>query len=68
MEETTIVVVDDHPLFHKGMVNMLDMEPGYIIFRQASNDAESCYDSRLHPKIAEVDIYLPGMNGQQVTH
>jgi DNA-binding NarL/FixJ family response regulator len=69
MEETTIVVVDDHPLFRQGVVNTLSLEPGFKIIGQASNGAEALEKIRLlRPHIAVVDINLPGMNGQQVTH
>ena len=69
MEEITIVVVDDHPLFRQGVINTLSLEPGFKIVGQASNGAEALTMIRtLHPHIAVVDINLPGMNGQQVTH
>ena len=29
MEETIIVVVDDHPLFRQAVVNTLALEPGF---------------------------------------
>src|SRR3989304_5941137 len=69
MEEITIVVVDDHPIFRQGVVNMLSLEPGFKIVGQASNGTEALTMIRsLHPLVAIVDINLPGMNGQQVTH
>jgi len=69
MEETTIVVVDDHPLFRQGVINTLSLEPGFKIIGQASNGADALTMIRsLHPNVAVVDINLPGMNGQQVTH
>ena len=69
MEETTIVVVDDHPLFRQGVINTLSLEPGFKIVGQASNGADALMMIRsLRPLIAVVDINLPGMNGQQVTH
>ena len=69
MEEITIVVVDDHPLFRQGVINMLSLEPGFMIVGEASNGADALAMIRnLHPIIAVLDINLPGMNGQQVTH
>ena len=69
MEETTIVVVDDHPLFRQGVINTLSLEPGFKIIGQASNGADALTMIRsLHPNVAVVDINLPGMNGQQITH
>jgi DNA-binding NarL/FixJ family response regulator len=69
MKETTIVVVDDHPLFRQGIIDTLSLEPGFNIVGQAANGADALVMIRtLHPQIAVVDINLPGLNGQQVTH
>jgi DNA-binding NarL/FixJ family response regulator len=69
MEEVTIVVVDDHPLFRQGVINTLSLEPGFKVIGQAENGTNALALIRsLHPCIAVVDINLPGMNGQQVTH
>jgi DNA-binding NarL/FixJ family response regulator len=68
MEEVTIIVVDDHPLFRQGVINLLSLESGFKIVGQAENGTNALALIRnLHPCIAVVDIGLPGMNGQQVT-
>ena len=68
-DEITIVVVDDHPLFRQGVVNTLSLEPGFKVIGQADNgnDALALIHDLL-PTVAVVDINLPGINGQQVTH
>ena len=69
MEEIKIVVVDDHPLFREGVINTLSIEPGLKIIGQAENGNDALKLIRsLHPAVAIVDINLPGLNGQQVTH
>jgi DNA-binding NarL/FixJ family response regulator len=69
MEEITIVVVDDHQLFRQGVIDTLSLEPGFKIVGQAANGEDALKMIRsLHPLIAVVDISLPGINGQQVTH
>jgi two-component system, NarL family, response regulator DegU len=69
MEEITIVVVDDHPLFRQGVVNTLSLEPGFKVVGQTENGAEALAMIRtLNPRVAVVDINLPGLNGQQITH
>jgi DNA-binding NarL/FixJ family response regulator len=69
MEEITIVVVDDHPLFRQGVVNTLSLEPGFKVVGQTENGSEALKMIRsLNPRVAVVDINLPGMNGQQITH
>jgi two-component system response regulator DegU len=68
MEEVSIVVVDDHPLFRQGVINVLSLEPGFKVVGQAENGNNALTLIRnLRPCIAVVDINLPGMNGQQVT-
>jgi DNA-binding NarL/FixJ family response regulator len=69
MDDITIVVVDDHPLFRQGVVNTLSLESDFKIIGQAENGNEALKLIRnLRPCIAIVDINLPGVNGQQVTH
>jgi DNA-binding NarL/FixJ family response regulator len=68
MEEITIVVVDDHPLFRQGVVNVLNLETGFKVVGQAENGTHALTLIRnLRPCIAVVDVNLPGLNGQQVT-
>jgi len=60
MEEITIVVVDDHPLFRQGVINTLSLEPDFKIVGQAANGAEVFIMIRtLHPHVAVMDINLP---------
>jgi two-component system response regulator DegU len=68
-EEITIVVVDDHPIFLQGVVDTLSLEAGFKIIGTAA-DGETAINliRSLKPMIAVVDINLPLMNGQQVTH
>jgi len=68
MDEITIVVVEDHPLFRQGVINTLTMEPDFQVVGQASDGGEGLSLIRkLKPMIAVVDVNLPGLNGQQVT-
>ncbi len=68
MDEVSIVVVDDHPLFRQGVINVLSLETGFKVVGQAENGTNALTLIRsLRPCIAIVDINLPGMNGQQVT-
>lgn len=68
MEEVTIVVADDHPLFRQGVVNILSLESGFKVVGQADNGTKALSLIRaLRPTIAVVDVNMPGTNGQQVT-
>lgn len=69
MEELTVIVVDDHPLFRQGVVNTLSLEPGIKVVGEAANGKDALALIRsLLPSLAIVDINLPGLNGLQVTH
>ncbi len=68
MNEISIVIVDDHPLFRQGVADILSLEPDISVIGQAA-DGEKGLDMirELHPNVAILDVNLPGMNGQQIT-
>ena len=56
-------------MFRQGVINTLSLEPGFNIVGQADNGTNALSLIRkLRPRIAVVDINLPGVNGLQVTH
>jgi DNA-binding NarL/FixJ family response regulator len=68
MKPISLVVIDDHPLFRKGVADVLALEPDLQIVGQAS-DGESglALIRKLLPQVAIVDVNLPGLNGHQIT-
>lgn len=69
MKEITLVVADDHPLFRQGVVDALSLENDFHVIAQASNGEEAINQIRsLKPMVAVLDVNMPEMNGQQVTH
>lgn len=69
MKQITLIVVDDHPLFRQGVVDALSLEPDMNVVAQTANGEEGLNLIRsLRPSVAVLDINLPGMNGQQITH
>jgi DNA-binding NarL/FixJ family response regulator len=69
MKEITLIVADDHPLFRQGVVEALSLEKDFRIVAQAADGKEAIAQIRsLNPMVAIVDINMPGLNGQQVTH
>ncbi len=69
MREITIVVVDDHPLFRQGVADALSLSPHIRVVGQASHGVQGLeMILSLRPDLAIVDVNLPGMNGQQITH
>lgn len=69
MNKITLLIVDDHPLFRQGVVDSLSLESDMKIVGQASGGDEALQLIRaLKPSVAVLDVNLPGMNGQQITH
>jgi DNA-binding NarL/FixJ family response regulator len=69
MKQITLVIVDDHPLFRQGVVDALSLEPDMRIVAQCADGDNALEAIRAQkPTIAVLDVNLPGMNGQQITH
>jgi DNA-binding NarL/FixJ family response regulator len=69
MNEITLLVADDHPLFRQGVVDALTLEKDFRVIAQASNGIEALDQIKsLRPSVAILDVNMPGLNGQQVTH
>lgn len=69
MDQITLVVIDDHPLFRQGVADALSLSPRVRVVGQASDGKDGLeMILSLRPDIAIVDVNLPGMNGQQITH
>jgi DNA-binding NarL/FixJ family response regulator len=69
MDEITLIIVDDHPLFLQGVVDALSLESDMRVIGQASSGEDALNIIRsLRPDIAVLDVNIPGLNGQQVTH
>ena len=69
MKDITLLIVDDHPLFRQGVADALALEPGFRVVGQAADGKHALELIRdLEPDIAVLDVNLPEMNGQQITH
>jgi DNA-binding NarL/FixJ family response regulator len=69
MKKITLLIVDDHPLFRQGVSDSLALEADMLVLGQApSGEAGLEMIRDLKPQIALMDINMPGMNGQQITH
>src|SRR5437667_2203716 len=59
-----IVIVDDHPLFRKGLQEMIHSDGTFAVCGEAANAAEAMDVIRqVAPDMAIVDLSLPGANG-----
>lgn len=69
MNQITLLIVDDHPLFRQGVVDALSLETDMRIIAQSATGDEALEMIRTKkPTIAVLDVNLPGINGQQITH
>ncbi len=68
MEPIKLLIVDDHPLFRQGLVDVLETDPSMLVVGEAA-DGESAVEraTELEPDIILMDVNLPKMNGLQVT-
>src|SRR4051794_35468972 len=59
-----IFMVDDHPIFRRGLRYVLAEQPGVSVCGEASTAREALHGVRTqHPDVVLVDVSLPGTNG-----
>jgi DNA-binding NarL/FixJ family response regulator len=67
-EAIRIIVVDDHPLFRHGLVQLLNSDDGFCVCGEASSAPEALTLVRkLKPHMAIVDLGLKGPSGLELT-
>lgn len=63
-EPITVVVADDHPLFRRGLADVLESDPSFRIVGEAGDGEAAVALVRRHrPRIAVLDINMPGLSG-----
>jgi DNA-binding NarL/FixJ family response regulator len=63
-EAKRIVIVDDHPLFRKGLQELIHSDDSFAVCGEAGTAPEGMEVIRkLHPDLVIVDLSLPGANG-----
>lgn len=68
MAKTSIMLVDDHPLFRQGLRRVLEAEEDLEVIMEVADGEEALrLAKQLAPKVVIMDINLPHMNGLQVT-
>jgi len=64
MKKISIFVVDDHQLFRKGLVNVLNQFPDLEVIGEAATIREALDNiQKLQPKIVIMDVFLPDGDG-----
>lgn len=68
MEIIKVIVVDDHPIFRKGLTQLLNSFSYIKVVGEASNGEEFIgLIYKVKPDIVFMDIKMPGMNGVEAT-
>ena len=68
MEQIKLLIVDDHPLFRQGLVDVVEADPGLTVVAQAAEgDVAIGYAEQHRPDIVLMDVNLPGINGLDAT-
>jgi len=59
-----IIIIDDHPLFRKGVKNLLSMNPLFTVIGEAANGDDGIQLAiETSPDLILLDIDMKGMNG-----
>src|SRR5438874_9315819 len=67
-EAIRIIVVDDHPLFRHGLVQLLNSDDGFAVCAEASSAPEALTLIRkMKPSMAIIDLGLKGPSGLELT-
>src|SRR3954451_2516490 len=66
-ESTRVVVVDDHELFLRGLVDMLREQGVDVVGTAASGEVALEVVARERPQLVLMDLSLPGMSGIDAT-
>jgi len=60
----TVLIIDDHALFRRGMVQLIDMDTDFrVVGEAASGPAGVEMAERLQPDLILLDLNMPSMNG-----
>jgi DNA-binding NarL/FixJ family response regulator len=68
MEPTTVIIVDDHKSFRKGLISLLESVPDINVIAEAPSGQEAILlAARLQPDVILMDLQMPGVTGIEAT-
>ena len=63
-DPTRVLVIDDHPLFRRGVSQLLGLQPGFSVIAEAASGQEGLALAKEHdPDLILLDLNMKGMNG-----
>jgi two-component system nitrate/nitrite response regulator NarL len=63
-ETTRVLIIDDHPLFRRGVRQLLELEKGYEVVGEAAGGQDGIEQARLiDPDLILLDLNMNGMGG-----
>lgn len=66
-ERHTIAIIDDHPLFRRGVRELLDLEPGVDVVGEAGTREEAIeLVRRTEPDLTILDLNMKGSSGVEI--
>lgn len=67
MNKIKVLIADDHPIFRKGLVEVISLEPGFQIVSEAPDGVTALNMINLYkPDVAVLDINMPGKTGFEI--
>ncbi|WP_431798416.1 response regulator (plasmid) [Cupriavidus metallidurans] len=67
MAFSTLLLIDDHPLFRRGLAGMFSSSGDFEVVGEASSGREGIeLARRLLPSVILLDLHMPGLSGLQV--
>ena len=68
MARSKVLVVDDHPLLRRGVMDVLALQENLMVVGEAADGAEAVDKAReLGPDVIVMDLEMPTMNGVEAT-